>query len=87
MDLLLQMAAAPDGDQSRLDLAELLRDQGIVTRLIDFISPSADPEVSSVNTLCTLQYPFFSFPKSKFSVSGQKPWTIVRGLIYKCSTF
>lgn len=44
-DLLLQMIAAPDTDQTRLDLAMWLSDNGIVRMLVDLIKVGVDEEL------------------------------------------
>ncbi|XP_019861189.1 PREDICTED: serine/threonine-protein phosphatase 6 regulatory subunit 3-like [Amphimedon queenslandica] len=56
MDLLLQMIAAPEGDQGRQDVAMWLSDEGVIEKLIDFVttSSSVDQCVNSSQALCDI---------------------------------
>jgi hypothetical protein len=56
MDLLLQMVAAPDSDQCRVDLAWWFKEQGVVEKLVDFIHPALDSKqcANASQTLCDM---------------------------------
>jgi serine/threonine-protein phosphatase 6 regulatory subunit 3 len=71
MDLLLQMIAAPDNDQHRLELANWLTEEGIVYKLIDFIRPSANVDhcVNASQALCDL----LRISREAMQISGPSP--------------
>jgi hypothetical protein len=56
MDLLLQMVAAPSNDQTRIELAQWFKDQGIVEKLVDFIHPAIDSKkcANASQALCDM---------------------------------
>eukprot|EP00731_Ephydatia_muelleri_P029817 Em0021g340a len=56
MDLLLQLVAVPEGEQTRLGLAVWLRDQGVIESLVEFIRPSSPPDhcVNAAQALCEM---------------------------------
>jgi hypothetical protein len=56
MDLLLQMVAAPSNDQTRIELAQWFKEQGIVEKLVDFIHPAIDTKkcANASQALCDM---------------------------------